>query len=297
MDIEIMGEIRRKRPLIHCITNYVTANDVANIILAAGGCAVMADGEREVEDIVSISQGLVINMGTLKEGTIPAMIKAGKRANELGIPVVFDPVGAGASRFRTEACKRVFEQIKVSLARGNASEIKALAKALEENGRLQAPTPEAGRTKGVDVSEKDRLTEENLQKNIIFAEDFAKRHGIMCLMTGNTDIATDGDRTFLAENGTPMMAGITGAGCMLDGLAALFLAAQGHGGDVFTAALAAAAEGYCGQRAEERIREQRRLFPAYLAGTGSFRTFLIDGISCLTDEELKEGMKIEAWKR
>lgn len=297
MDIEIMGEIRRKRPLIHCITNYVTANDVANIILAAGGCAVMADGEREVEDIVSISQGLVINMGTLKEGTIPAMIKAGKRANELGIPVVFDPVGAGASRFRTEACKRVFEQIKVSLARGNASEIKALAKALEENGRPQAPTPEAGRTKGVDVSEKDRLTEENLQKNIIFAEDFAKRHGIMCLMTGNTDIATDGDRTFLAENGTPMMAGITGAGCMLDGLAALFLAAQGHGGDVFTAALAAAAEGYCGQRAEERIREQRRLFPAYLAGTGSFRTFLIDGISCLTDEELKEGMKIEAWKR
>ena len=297
MDIEIMGEIRRKKPLIHCITNYVTANDVANIILAAGGCAVMADGEREVEDIVSISQGLVINMGTLKEGTIPAMIKAGKRANELGIPVVFDPVGAGASRFRTEACKRVFEQIKVSLARGNASEIKALAKALEENGRPQAPTPEAGRTKGVDVSEKDRLTEENLQKNIIFAEDFAKRHGIMCLMTGNTDIATDGDRTFLAENGTPMMAGITGAGCMLDGLAALFLAAQGHGGDVFTAALAAAAEGYCGQRAEERIREQRRLFPAYLAGTGSFRTFLIDGISCLTDEELKEGMKIEAWKR
>ena len=297
MDIEIMGEIRRKRPLIHCITNYVTANDVANIILAAGGCAVMADGEREVEDIVSISQGLVINMGTLKEGTIPAIIKAGKRANELGIPVVFDPVGAGASRFRTEACKRVFEQIKVSLARGNASEIKALAKALEENGRPQAPTPEAGRTKGVDVSEKDRLTEENLQKNIIFAEDFAKRHGIMCLMTGNTDIATDGDRTFLAENGTPMMAGITGAGCMLDGLAALFLAAQGHGGDVFTAALAAAAEGYCGQRAEERIREQRRLFPAYPAGTGSFRTFLIDGISCLTDEELKEGMKIEAWKR
>ena len=297
MDIEIMGEIRRKKPLIHCITNYVTANDVANIILAAGGCAVMADGEREVEDIVSISQGLVINMGTLKEGTIPAMIKAGKRANELGIPVVFDPVGAGASRFRTEACKRVFEQIKVSLARGNASEIKALAKALEENGRPQAPTPEAGRTKGVDVSEKDRLTEENLQKNIIFAEDFAKRHGIMCLMTGNTDIATDGDRTFLAENGTPMMAGITGAGCMLDGLAALFLAAQGHGGDVFTAALAAAAEGYCGQRAEERIREERRRFPAYPAGTGSFRTFLIDGISCLTDEELKEGMKIEAWKR
>ena len=297
MDIEIMGEIRRKKPLIHCITNYVTANDVANIILAAGGCAVMADGEREVEDIVSISQGLVINMGTLKEGTIPAMTKAGKRANELGIPVVFDPVGAGASRFRTEACKRVFEQIKVSLARGNASEIKALAKALEENGRPQAPTPEAGRTKGVDVSEKDRLTEENLQKNIIFAEDFAKRHGIMCLMTGNTDIATDGDRTFLAENGTPMMAGITGAGCMLDGLAALFLAAKGQGRDVFTAALAAAAEGYCGQRAEERIREQRRLFPAYLAGTGSFRTFLIDGISCLTDEELKEGMKIEAWKR
>ena len=297
MDIEIMGEIRRKRPLIHCITNYVTANDVANIILAAGGCAVMADGEREVEDIVSISQGLVINMGTLKEGTIPAMIKAGKRANELGIPVVFDPVGAGASRFRTEACRKVFEQVKVSLARGNASEIKALAKALEENGRPQAPTPEAGRTKGVDVSEKDRLTEENLQKNIIFAEDFAKRHGIMCLMTGNTDIATDGDRTFLAENGTPMMAGITGAGCMLDGLAALFLAAQGHGGDVFTAALAAAAEGYCGQRAEERIREQRRLFPAFSAGTGSFRTFLIDGISCLTDEELKEGMKIEAWKR
>lgn len=175
MDIEIMGEIRRKRPLIHCITNYVTANDVANIILAAGGCAVMADGEREVEDIVSISQGLVINMGTLKEGTIPAMIKAGKRANELGIPVVFDPVGAGASRFRTEACRKVFEQVKVSLARGNSSEIKALAKALEENGRPQAPTPEAGRTKGVDVSEKDRLTEENLQKKYHICRRLCKK--------------------------------------------------------------------------------------------------------------------------
>lgn len=323
MEDGILRRIKEKKPLIHCITNYVTANDVANIILAAGGQAVMADGEKEAEDVVSICQGLVINMGTLKEETLPAMIKAGKKANELNIPVVFDPVGAGASQFRTEACKKVFENVQVSLVRGNASEIKALAKALE--GTSLAEEEESGRTRGVDVSAKDKVTERNLEKNIGFAENFAKTRGghgiipvgiipaparyrreaagynagpsVIVLMTGDTDIVTDGRNTLLVKNGTSMMARITGAGCMLDGLTALFLAAAGKEGDVYTAALAAAAEGYCGQMAEERMQKQNELFPLYPAGTGSFRTYLIDGISCLTDEKLKEGKKIEIWKR
>lgn len=283
MECGIIAGIRKKKPLIHCITNYVTANDVANIILAAGGSAVMADGEREVEDVTSICQGLVINMGTLKEETIPAMIKAGKKAAALGHPIVFDPVGAGASYFRTESCRKVFEEVRVSLVRGNVSEIRALAGVAGQLG-----------TMGVDASGKDRVTEENLRENIRFAEDFAGKHGIMVLMTGHIDIATDGKRTFLVRNGTPLMTRITGAGCMLDGLAAVFLAASPDKKDIFAAALAAAAEGYCGEQAEKKIQEEEKRFPDYPAGTGSFRVYLIDKISRLSDNELKEGIKIEA---
>lgn len=274
-EYEIIDEIRRKRPLIHCITNYVTANDVANMILAAGGSPAMADGAKEAADVTSICSGLVLNMGTLKEETIPAMIDAGNMAAAQGHPIVFDPVGAGASGFRTAACRRVFEEVPVSLVRGNVSEIKALA----GMGNL-------GSTQGVDVSGKDRVTEENLEENITFAKEFAKKYGIMVLMTGSIDIISDGEKTFLVRNGTPMMARITGAGCMLDGLAAVFLAASPYKKDLFAVVLAAAAEGYCGEKAEQKVRKMG-------AGTASFRTYLIDSVSLLDDKELKEGMNIE----
>lgn len=274
---DLIAKIRIQSPLIHCITNYVTANDVANMILAIGASPVMADGEKEVEDIASICSALVINMGTLKEAAIPAMIKAGKRAASIGRPVVFDPVGAGASAFRTESGRRIMEEVPCSLIRGNVSEIKALS---------LAPGQEKGRTKGVDASGKDRISDENLEEHIQFAKTFARTHRVTVLMTGTIDVVTDGNKTFLIRNGTPLMKRITGAGCMLDGLSASFLAVAEKENYPEAAALAAAAEGYCGELAEKKVTEEK-------SGTGSFRMHLIDAVSGLDDNQLKEGLNIE----
>ena len=139
---KLLDEVRNKKPLVHNITNYVTVNDCANILLALGASPIMADDIKEAADITKISSALVINIGTLNERTIESMIASGKKANELNIPVVFDPVGAGASEFRNETTKRIIEEVKISVLRGNMSEIKFIS-GLEST------------TKGVDASESD----------------------------------------------------------------------------------------------------------------------------------------------
>ncbi|HWT27027.1 MAG TPA: hydroxyethylthiazole kinase, partial [Mobilitalea sp.] len=122
----IIEKIREKSPLVHCITNYVTVNDCANILLACGASPIMADDRLEVEEITSISNALVINIGTLNERTVDSMLAAGRKANELNHPVILDPVGAGASRLRTDTVKRLLSEVKFSVIRGNISEIKAV---------------------------------------------------------------------------------------------------------------------------------------------------------------------------
>ena len=143
---DMLENVRKNVPLIHNITNYVTVNDCANILLACGGSPIMSDEAEEVEDITSICGGLNINIGTLNQRTIPSMIKAGKKANELGHPVVLDPVGAGASKLRTETAFRLIDEIQFSVIRGNISEIKTLASGF-------------GTTKGVDADVADTVTE------------------------------------------------------------------------------------------------------------------------------------------
>ena len=138
----LLNEVRNKKPLVHNITNYVTVNDCANILLAIGASPIMADDIKEAADITKISSALVINIGTLNERTIESMIASGKKANELNIPVIFDPVGAGASEFRNETTKKILEEVKISVLRGNMSEIKFIS-GLESS------------TKGVDASESD----------------------------------------------------------------------------------------------------------------------------------------------
>ncbi|MEZ3471008.1 MAG: hydroxyethylthiazole kinase, partial [Schaedlerella sp.] len=127
MQKELLENVRNSHPLIHNITNYVTVNDCANILLACGGSPIMADDVEEAEEITSICGGLNINIGTLNQRTIPAMKKAGIKANELGHPVVLDPVGAGASRLRTGTAMNLLEHVRFSVIRGNISEIKTLA--------------------------------------------------------------------------------------------------------------------------------------------------------------------------
>ncbi len=161
---EMLENVRKNCPLVHNITNYVTVNDCANILLACGGSPIMADDADEVEEITTLCGGLNINIGTLNQRTIPAMHKAGKKANELGHPVVLDPVGAGASTLRTRTAVELIENIKFSVIRGNISEIKTLALG-------------GGTTRGVDADIADTVTKENLAQAVAFAKEFAKKQG------------------------------------------------------------------------------------------------------------------------
>ena len=175
---KIIKNVKEQNPLVHCITNSVTMNDCANALLAVHGSPIMADEQQEVEDITSICQALVINIGTLNERTVEAMIKAGKKANELGHPVVLDPVGAGASQFRTETTFRLLKEVKLSVIRGNISEMKTVYSG-------------TGTTKGVDADINDIVSDDNLMQTISFAKELSQKTEAIIVIKGTIDIITD----------------------------------------------------------------------------------------------------------
>lgn len=277
---DLLSEVRRQRPLIHCITNYVTAGDVANVILAVGASPVMADGLREVEDITRLSRALVLNIGTLKEEAVDSMLAAGKLAARLGHPVIFDPVGAGASAFRTETALRILKEVNCTVIRGNASEIRTLARSLagRENGQVHS--------RGVDADEREKVTDENREQAFRMLRFLSRETGAAVLMTGEKDLIADGDRICLMENGHAMMAGITGTGCMMDGILASLMAVSSEGERFYAAAYAAAVHGICGELAYGRVA-------AADGGTGSFRMYFIDAFSRIEDGQVREGVRYE----
>jgi hydroxyethylthiazole kinase len=169
-----LENVRSNTPLIHNITNYVTVNDVANALLACGARPIMSDDPEDVEEITSICGGLNINIGTLNKITIPSMFLARKKANELGHTVLLDPVGAGASRLRTETAVKLMKEIKPRAVRGNISEIKTLALG-------------NGRTKGVDADVADAVREDTLDNAILFVKAFSKKAGCIIAVTGAID--------------------------------------------------------------------------------------------------------------
>ena len=173
-----LENVRARTPLVHSITNYVTVNDVANILLACGGRPIMSDDIGEVEEIASICGGVNINIGTLSQRTIPAMFAAGKRANALSRPVLLDPVGAGASALRTRTAQKLTEEVRFTAIRGNISEIKALVAG-------------DGSTKGVDADVADTVTEESLDEAVAFAKAAAVRYGAIMAITGAIDLVAD----------------------------------------------------------------------------------------------------------
>ncbi|MCQ2406249.1 MAG: hydroxyethylthiazole kinase [Oscillospiraceae bacterium] len=268
---EIADNVRAKTPLIHNITNYVTVNDCANILLACGGSPIMADDENEVEEITSICNGLTINIGTLNSRTISAMFKAGKKANKLNHPVVLDPVGAGASALRTNTALMLLSEVKFDVIRGNISEIKVLASG-------------SGKTSGVDANVDDVVTAENLDTAVAFVKDFARKLGSVVAVTGAIDIVTDGDKAFCIYNGDKDMGKITGTGCQLSCLTAAFVTANPE--DKLTATAAAVcAMGLCGELGKKRMTS--------LDGNSSYRNYIIDAIYNLTGEQLEEGARFE----
>ena len=267
----ILGNVRRGAPLVHNITNYVTVNDCANILLACGGSPIMSDDADDVEDITSICGGLNINIGTLNKNTIPSMFLAGRRANALGHPVLLDPVGAGASRLRTETAAKLLDEVRFAVIRGNVSEIKALAQG-------------ASGTKGVDANEADRVSADNLDSVVAFARAFSRKTGAVIAMTGATDVIVDASRACIIRNGHPMMSRITGSGCMLSAMTTAFVAANPE--QPFEAVCTAViAMGLCGEIAYGRL--------GAMDGNSSYRNYLIDAVYRLTAQELKDGAKYE----
>lgn len=264
---EYLKRVRASAPIIHNITNYVTVNDCANILLACGASPIMADDINEVVDITALCAGLNINTGTLNQNTIPSMFAAGRNANALGRPVVLDPVGAGASRFRTHTSCKLLDEIRFAVIRGNISEIKTLA-----NGD--------GTTKGVDADIADAVTEETLPGAVAFAKDFAAKTGAVIAITGAIDIVAGPHKAYCIRNGHPMMRSVTGTGCQLSAMTAAYVAANLEH-PLEAAAAAVCAMGVCGEKAFARM--------GALDGNSSYRNYLIDAVYRLTPEELESG--------
>lgn len=268
---ELLTSVRTKSPLVHNITNYVTVNDCANILLAAGASPIMSDDIGEVEEITSICGALNINIGTLNQMTIPAMFAAGQKANALGHPTLLDPVGAGASTLRTNTANGLVKDIRFTCIRGNISEIKTLALG-------------AGTTKGVDADLADTVTDATLGSAITFAKRFAAQTGSVIVITGAIDLVADANKAYIGRSGHPMMGKITGTGCMLSALTAAYLAANPE--QPLEACLAAVcAMGLCGERAYARLTNHD--------GNATYHDYIIDEIYNLDGDTLEAGAKYE----
>ena len=266
-----LDNVRENAPLVHNITNYVTVNDVANAILAVGASPIMSDEPEEVADITRICDGLNINIGTLHKQSIRAMHLAGKRAMELGHALLLDPVGAGASKLRTETAAALMEELHFTAIRGNISEIKALC--------LGSTT-----TKGVDADAADAVTEANLADMIEFAKSCAQSCGSVIAITGAIDLVADAETCYVIRNGRKEMSSITGTGCQLSGVMTAFLAANpGHA--LAAAAAAVVAMGLAGEIAMEYMTEGD--------GNATYRNRIIDALYHITAERMNRGERIE----
>ena len=268
---ECLENVRKTVPLVHNITNYVTVNDVANVLLACGGSPIMSDEAEDVEDITSVCGGLNINIGTLHKTSIEGMFRAGKKANELGHPVLLDPVGAGASALRTNTALELMRELKLAVIRGNISEIKTLAFG-------------SGTTKGVDADVADAVTEENLDESVTFIKKFAGETGSLIAVTGAIDLVSDGEKCYVIRNGRPEMGRITGTGCQLSGMMTDYLTANPET-RLEAAAAAVCVMGLAGEIGWSRMHEGD--------GNATYRNRIIDAIYNMTGEELEKGAKYE----
>ena len=257
---EILDTVRRKSPVVHNITNYVTVNDCANIILAAGGSPIMADDAAEVEQIVALSSALVINIGTLNTRTVASMLLAGKRANDLNIPVVLDPVGAGASDLRNDTLRALLQQVRFAAIKGNISEIRFLA-------------GDRATGRGVDADAGSLVSEENLDVTARTALDLCEATGAVVVISGRIDIVAHPKGAWAVYNGDPLMTRITGTGCMTAALVGCCVGAAPT--ELPQACLCAmCAMGAAGEIAAENMG-------AVGGGTGTFRPLLLDAMNSL----------------
>ena len=266
-----LDRVRERRPLIHCITNYVTANDVANLLLACGASPIVADEPEEVEEITARCAGLCLNLGTPSRRTIPSLMRAGVKAGELGRPVVLDPVGVGASALRLRTAQELMARVTFTVLRGNVSELRALAGGQEH-------------TRGVDAGGADAVTEAELERGVAFAKGTARRTGTVVAVTGAIDLVSDGEQCVVIRNGRPEMGLVTGTGCQLSALTAACLAASPER-PLEAAAAAVCAMGVAGELAWARMSPQD--------GNATYRDRIIDAVCRMDGAALEKGANYE----
>lgn len=254
-----LGEIRKTSPLVQNITNYVVMNNTANALLAAGASPVMIHCMEESADMARMASALVLNIGTIDPSWVDSMVIAAKAASEAGVPVVFDPVGAGATPYRSEVCRRILDECRLSIIRGNASEIIALVNV-------------SSRTKGVDSTDSSESALDSAKK-------LASETGAVVVISGATDYITDGVNVEAVSNGSPMMARVTGMGCTSTALTGAFAAVNP---DMLEAAAhTMAVMGIAGEIAAEAS-----------AGPGSLQMNFLDALYNLDDETVRKTIKL-----
>jgi hydroxyethylthiazole kinase len=260
---QLIENVKDKKPLVHHITNYVTVNDCANMVLALGASPVMADDLAEVEEMVSFASALVINIGTLNERTIQSMLTAGKKANQLGVPVILDPVGVGATTLRTETAAILLKEVRFAVVRGNMSEIKMLA--------------------GLNVQIKGVDSVADQENGVEIAKSLSAKLGTVVAITGAVDIIAEQDRVCTISNGDRLLANVTGTGCMSTSLIGTY---AGVTTDYFLSAVAGITTmGLCGELAKERLTDEQ--------GIGTFKVNLFDEVSKISVDTFLNGGKIE----
>lgn len=266
-----MELVKKKKPLIHCITNGVTINDCANVILSAGASPIMAEHPREVQGITQQANALVLNLGNISDSQMEAILISAKAANAGSIPIVLDPVGVGCSALRREFASKLFSLFRIDAVRGNMSEIKVLC-GLNCNAR------------GVDAGTGDTADEENVCEMAKIPMSLAKIHNCTVTATGKIDIVTDGKNCCLLLNGDKIMSDVTGTGCMSSTLMGAYC---GVGGSAFEACTASTAiMGVCGELAAKSAKESGK-------GTGTFKTNFFDKLYTLTKKDIDETLKIK----
>jgi hydroxyethylthiazole kinase len=256
---ESLALLRERRPLVHQITNYVVMNETANATLALGALPVMAHAPEEVEEMVALAGALVLNIGTLSSHWVEAMLRAGRAANGAGVPVVLDPVGAGATGYRTETARRILDEVDVAVLRGNAGEVATLVGVVAE-------------VRGVEsvggVADPAGL-----------AREAAQAFDVVASVTGPVDHVSDGERVAGVANGDGMLASITGTGCMSSAVTGCFLAVAATPFDAAVEALVA-----FGVAGEDAARDAK--------GPGSFHVNLYDALAGLDPARLDERARV-----
>jgi hydroxyethylthiazole kinase len=256
-----LRRLREAKPLVHQITNYVVMNETANATLAIGALPVMAHAREEVEEMVTLASALVINIGTLSPHWVEAMLAAGRKANELGVPVVLDPVGAGATMYRTETSRRILDELAIAVLRGNVGEVATLVGVAAEVRGVESIDA------GGDAAE--------------LARSAARSLGVVASVTGAVDHVSDGDQVVAISNGHPLLASITGTGCMSSAITGCFLAVN-RDRPLDAAAEALIAFGVAGEDAAVGAR-----------GPGSFHVQLYDALATLDPDTLDGRARVE----